>query len=54
MNDTKRKKITSTSLSDFFRFASTQEKNQFYAKVVQEAIKDQKEMIAKAQNTANA
>lgn len=54
MNTIERKKITSTSLADFFNLASIQEKNEFYAKVVQGAIKDQKEMIAKAQNLANA
>lgn len=50
---TKRNKVKSTSFSDFVRHASSRDKKKFFDKVVQETIKEQKEMIAKAdQRTA--
>ncbi|MCT8857497.1 hypothetical protein K5M76_09815 [Shewanella xiamenensis] len=45
---TKRRKVKSTAFSDFVRNASFMEKRKFFAKVIEEAIQKQKEVIAKA------
>lgn len=52
MAEPKRKKVESTPFSDFIRYASSQEKSEFFTEVVKETIKEQREMIAKAQNSA--
>lgn len=45
---TKRDKVKSTAFSDFVRHASSTDKTKFFDKVVREIIKEQQEMIAKA------
>ncbi|ESE40350.1 hypothetical protein SHD_3102 [Shewanella decolorationis S12] len=45
---TKCHKVKSTVFSDFVRNASSREKRKFFAKVIEEAIQKQKEVIAKA------
>ena len=45
---TKRRRGKSTAFSDFVRNASSREKRKFFAKVIEEAIQKQKEVIAKA------
>lgn len=45
---TKCRKVKSTAFSDFVRNASSREKRKFFAKVIEEAIQKQKEVIAKA------
>lgn len=45
---TKRDKVKSTAFSDFVRHASSRDKKKFFDKVVRETIKEQQEMIAKA------
>lgn len=45
---TKRRKVKSTTFSDFVRNASSREKRKFFAQVIEEAIQKQKEVIAKA------
>lgn len=51
MAESKRKKVETTAFSDFMRHASSQEKSEFFTKVVKETIKEQRAMIAKAQNS---
>ena len=50
MNAPKHKKVKPTSFSDFMRNASTQEKNEFFAKVVEAATEEQRLIIAKAKS----
>ncbi|MGL5664773.1 MAG: hypothetical protein ACRDD9_01455, partial [Shewanella sp.] len=45
---TKRDKVKSTAFSDFVRHMSSRDKKKFFDKVVRETIKEQQEMIAKA------
>ncbi|MFL1809273.1 hypothetical protein ACJW88_00445 [Plesiomonas shigelloides] len=45
---TKRDKVKSTAFSDFVRHTSSRDKKKFFDKVVRETIKEQQEMIAKA------
>ncbi|EKF9299676.1 hypothetical protein O1D87_000963 [Vibrio cholerae] len=49
---TKRDKVKSTAFSDFVRHASSRDKKKFFDKVVKETIKEQQEMIAKADQRA--
>lgn len=53
MTTTKREKVKSTPFSDFMRHASTQEKSEFFSKVVKDTIAEQRQMIAKAQSMGN-
>ena len=50
MSAPKHEKVKSAPFTDFMRTASTQEKNEFFAKVVQAATQEQRQMIAKAQS----
>ncbi|MFM2482839.1 hypothetical protein [Celerinatantimonas sp. YJH-8] len=49
MIGTKREKVKSTPFSDFVRHASASEKRKFFDKVVKETIREQQELIAKAE-----
>lgn len=51
---TKREKVKSTPFSDFMRHASSQEKSEFFTKVVQDTIEEQRQMIAKAQSMTSS
>ncbi len=44
----KRDKVKTTAFSDFVRHASSRDKKKFFNKVIQETIKEQQELIAKA------
>ncbi|MFC3022929.1 hypothetical protein ACFODT_03675 [Vibrio zhugei] len=48
MIGTKREKVKSTPFSDFIRHASSSEKRKLFDKVVRKTIKEQQDMIAKA------
>lgn len=50
MTALKREKVKSAPFSNFMRNASAEEKNEFFAKIVQDATEEQRQMIAKAQS----
>lgn len=50
MSTPKRKKVKSAPFTAFMQNTSTQEKNEFFAKVVQAATEEQRQMIAKAES----
>lgn len=50
MSAAKREKVKSAPFTNFMRNASTKEQNEFFAKIVQDATTEQRQMIAKAQN----
>ncbi|PFG07869.1 hypothetical protein [Marinobacter sp. LV10MA510-1] len=52
MAASKREKVQSTPFADFMRHASSEEKSDFFSKVVKETIEEQRQMIAKAQSVA--
>lgn len=49
MTTPKREKIKSAPFTAFMQTASTQEKNEFFAKVVQATTEEQRQIIAKAE-----
>lgn len=48
----KRNKVKSTAFSDFVRHSSSKEKRKFFDKIVRETIKEQQDMLTKAEQTA--
>lgn len=50
MSAPKREKIKLSAFSNFMRNASDQEKSEFFTKVAQAAIEEERKLIAKAQS----